>query len=141
MLIEALVCLAAARLAVIVLPFQRALRLGHETRGGHMAPTADRARTIARVRWAVGAAARRVPWRALCLEQALAARWMLARHAIDASVHYGLSRDGAGLAAHAWVMADDLPVIGTENADFFVELSRFPPGDAGNQDVAGGTQR
>src|SRR5271157_1108030 len=45
-----------------------------------------------RVRWAVGAAARRVPWRAVCFHQGLAAHQMLCRAGVPTELHYGVAK-------------------------------------------------
>lgn len=56
-----------------------------------------------RLRWMVPRIARRVPWKAVCLEQALAAHWMLGRLGVPSLVRIGVALDGEDLAAHAWL--------------------------------------
>ncbi|HMG46785.1 MAG TPA: lasso peptide biosynthesis B2 protein [Allosphingosinicella sp.] len=88
---------------------------------------ADGARLVRQVRWAVSACARRVPWRAKCFEQGLAAQWMLSRRNVVATLHYGIAkRDDQDLIAHVWVRAGPLNVMGCEIRDDFTELARFP---------------
>ena len=125
LLAEALVALGVASLMLAVIPFRRVMAL---VRPAAARPTAaaEEARVIALVRAAIMACARRVPWRALCLEQALASQWMLRRRRIAATVHYGVGRADDRLQAHAWVRTSRFDVIGCENAGEFAELARFP---------------
>jgi hypothetical protein len=61
---------------------------------------------------AIAAVARRVPWRADCLVQALAARrWLEARDA-PSELRLGAWRDGAAVTAHAWLLSDGEVVTG-----------------------------
>lgn len=124
-LVEAIVWLAAASLAVACLPFGAIARAARPPR--RMADEAAAKERIRRVRWAVAASARRVPWRAKCLEQALAAQWMLRRRSVPATIHYGITRSDNRLLAHAWVSAGAVGVIGCEGAGGFTEVARFPP--------------
>ncbi|MEO8113933.1 MAG: lasso peptide biosynthesis B2 protein, partial [Phenylobacterium sp.] len=80
-----------------------------------------------RVRWAIVAVARRLPWRALCFEQGLAAHWMLRRRGTPATLHYGVAGSAeAGLKAHVWVRDGQRAIVGCELADRFTELAVFP---------------
>ncbi len=110
LVIEAVVRLAAARLVLIAIPFPRlAARWGMLLPPGDpraaSAPADDHARRIARrVQWAIETVAPLMPFRAACVQQAVAARGMLARRGIAGIVHFGIgietgsvmSRDGIG---------------------------------------------
>lgn len=83
---------------------------------------------VRRIRWAIGASAARVPWRALCFQQGLAAQLMLRRRGIPSVLYYGAAQDeGDGLSAHVWVRDGDVDVIGGEIAHRFTILATFPP--------------
>jgi len=84
--------------------------------------------TIETAVWAVEAAARRLPWRTMCIEQGLAAQRMLRRRGIDARLHYGARNDhSAGkLEAHVWVTVDGVAVIGESEAGRFAEIATYP---------------
>jgi Transglutaminase-like superfamily len=128
LLFETMFWLAIARLAVEALPFRyvarmAALRLRHAE-----PPLAIRTITARRIRWAIAACARRVPWRALCFEQGLAAQFMLRRRGIPSVLFYGAAPDDQrGLAAHVWVRDGDIDVIGCDIASRFAILATFPP--------------
>jgi hypothetical protein len=124
LLAEALVGLTLASAAVALLPFRMIGRLA--ARPSPLEPASDGEHSICAIRWAVRAAARRVPVRAKCFEQGLAALWMLRRRGVDATLHYGAVQEGENLLAHVWVTAGDKDVIGCENKDRFTELVRFP---------------
>ena len=100
MLVESAAALCAASVAVKILPFSWAIRLGARPTG----PTYSNRPTevMSNVRWAIDAAARRLPWNAVCIQRGLATQWMLRRRGIDARLHYGLARDAeSALTAHA----------------------------------------
>src|SRR6267142_1582766 len=101
--LEAVLYLLVVRLVFGVLPFARALRLLAISRvdAGNGRVAADEAGAVGR---AVARAARHVPFRAACLQQAFAALLMLRRRDLAATVYLGLAReDGSNdLKAHAW---------------------------------------
>ncbi len=73
------------------------------------------------MRWALSGAGNRVPWRADCLVQTLAARRWLSRAGIASTAHFGAQRTNAGsLVAHAWLAVDGVPVTGGENSELAV---------------------
>jgi transglutaminase superfamily protein len=127
LVLEAVFGLAVAAFAIAFVPFRR---IGaHAGRGLTAAPIdeGDKARLVAQVRRVVSGCARRVPWRAQCFEQGLAAQWMLRRRRVAATLYYGVAKgEDRELAAHVWVRAGALDVIGCENSADFSELARFP---------------
>ena len=123
LLAEALLAVAVASAAIRFTPFKRAIRMGSLRLAGPPVP-GDIAEDVRR---AVEAAARKVPWRAMCIQKGLALQWMLRRRGIDARLHYGIARDEAGdLEAHVWVAADDRVVIGGAEAPRFKCVATFP---------------
>ncbi len=76
--------------------------------------------------------ARAMPFRALCLQQAVAARRMLRRRGVQATVYLGVNcasagRKGAGqgTAAHAWVEVGSRVVNGDANLGDYAVVARF----------------
>lgn len=127
LLLEAMTCLALARLAVAFLPFRLVGRLA--SRPVTLPPPTEQARmnTRERIRWAVAACARRVPWRAMCFEQGLAAQVMLRRSGVPSTLCFGALPGGPkGVTAHVWVRDGDIDVIGGEAAARFALLATFP---------------
>lgn len=124
MLAEALAAICAASLAVRFLPFERAVRLGSR----RLAASAhDPVETCRDARWSVTAVAARMPWRAVCFQQGLALQWMLRRRGIDARLHYGVGRGGAGdLLAHVWISVGQTIVIGGDEAPDFRAVAVYP---------------
>lgn len=100
LIVEAGVLLGAAGLALATLPFARYgwwLRLGD---GGPSAETAS----ADRIGMAVQTAARNVPWPAVCLPQAMAAKAMLARRGRSSVLCVGVIPSESGsLLLHAWL--------------------------------------
>jgi hypothetical protein len=135
LLSEAAICLALARLVLRFVPFERiGRRLGvfvspQEARAGAAAPSdPPRAALLAaRVGWAVRAAARHVPFAAVCLPQAIAARMMLQRRGVASVLHFGVAKGMTGkpFDAHAWLDAAGVEVTGFPVARAFTELGCF----------------
>ena len=122
--VEAAFYLLAVRVVFGLLPLRRALQVfgiaaSDAGRGGASAPQAE---LIGR---AIERAARHVPFRAVCLQQAFAALLMLRRRGLPATVQLGLVREGNELKAHAWSLSGDLPVTGVARAEGFAAVAAF----------------
>jgi hypothetical protein len=125
-LAEAVSYLLAVRLAFALLSLPRALRLfgivQGEASAGRVAVA--EAQEVSR---AIARAARHVPFRSVCLQQAFAALLMLRRRGLAATVHLGLAReDGSDdLKAHAWSRCGEVAVSGVPQARGFVPVAAF----------------
>ena len=73
----------------------------------------------------VAAVAAAAPFRALCLEQALAVRRMLVRRGVPAVLHIGMAQESGGRDAHAWVTAGDRVVSGHADLGRFTVIARY----------------
>ncbi len=134
LVIEAILRLAVARVAVATLPFRRVARpLGAFVSPGDpritdaaRAATAGDAALARDVGWAVQAAARWMPFRAVCLQQALAAHAMLLARGVVATMHLGTGTgDDTGMSAHAWLDAAGVKVTGYPIASHLTEIGCF----------------
>lgn len=119
---EAMSGMLVASALIRAVPFRRVMRWSRLKRERRPADP----RTIADIRRATLAAARRVPWRALCFEQGLTAAWMLRRRGYAAELNYGAATIEGELKAHVWVRSGENPVVGCENSDEYALLARFP---------------
>ena len=131
---EAVLYLLVARLALIFIPFPvLARRLGSfvppsDARVSQVrAPApADQSECAAAVSWAVTRAARYVPFKAVCLPQAMAAQVMLRRRGIKSAMHFGAAKGTEKpLDAHAWLDAAGVEVTGYPVAENFAEIACF----------------
>ena len=123
LLMQAGVTLGLSSAAVALLPFKRALGYGSVEVFRRRGPV-----SVADCVWAVEAAARRAPWRALCIERGIAVQRLLRKRGVDALLHYGARHEpGSGrLQAHVWVTVDGHAVIGGEEAVGYSEIASFP---------------
>ena len=123
LLLEAAGWLAVSRLAVLLLPFRRiAPRLGQHMIESDFESSDD---ALSRnIGWAVEAAARHVPWQAVCLPQAMAAKAMLRRRGIDCTLYLGVVTDEE-LKAHAWLRAGSRIITGREGFRSHTVVSTF----------------
>ncbi len=128
LLIEAIFWLAASGIVIAVVPFRRVAALAacpiRKPTPSHETCLTE----VRRVRWAVAATASRMPWRALCFQQGLAAQLMLRRRGVPSVLYYGAARDDqSGVIAHVWVRSGNVDVVGCEIASRYVVLATFPP--------------
>ncbi len=134
LVIEAVACLLLARLGLIFVPFPKlARRLGDFVAPGD--PRVSAARTCGsqqdaalaeEIGWAVTRSARYVPFKAVCLPQAMAARVMLKRRGVASVMHFGAARgEDKPIDAHAWLDAAAVDVTGYPVADKFAEIACF----------------
>lgn len=134
LLAEAAACLLAARLALVFIPFPRLARhLGsfvppadaRATQARGAAPR-DAARLAEEIGWAVTRAARHLPFKAVCLPQAMAARVMLKRRGVASVLHFGAAKGtDKPFDAHAWLDAAGVEVTGYPVAENFAEVACF----------------
>ena len=126
----ALFLLCWATVCVRWLPFKRmAVFLGES---GHVAqgPLTPAQMTVCQDwAWALGAVARRLPWTATCLMQAMAGQVGLRLNGVPATVYLGVatSQDhGASpFDAHAWLCCDGMYVTGAHEAARFKPIAWF----------------
>ena len=133
---EAVVWLAVARVALLVLPFRKvAVHLGEvlpPREGAERMATATLppgGDTLARdIGWAVRRMAGYVPFRSVCLQQALAGKAMLRRRGIASALHLGVATGasrGVAMKAHAWLDAAGVKVTGWPFDDDYTEVACF----------------
>lgn len=103
--VEAALFLSFLPIAQLFVPWRYLLKLGGariESPPAHTAPACDP--TARSVGWAVSVAARRLPWRPLCLSQATVAALMLRLRGRRSVLCLGVREGGDGLRAHAWLL-------------------------------------
>ena len=100
LLARAVLWVLGARLGLTLVPYPRLQRLLEGASARHRLPVPV---DMERVRWAITAAARRVPG-TRCLAWALAFRGLLGQAGISSELRIGVAKaDGGGFKAHAWV--------------------------------------
>ncbi|MBI2569602.1 MAG: lasso peptide biosynthesis B2 protein [Candidatus Schekmanbacteria bacterium] len=120
LLVEAATLLLLMKILLAVVPFRcLARRLGSASVSPHRTvPTADVA-TAQCVSVAVRRAVANLPFRLVCLPQAMAATFMLARRNVPSTLYLGVDKDPAGrLIAHAWVVVGEHVVTGAGKEEF-----------------------
>ncbi|BDX07617.1 lasso peptide biosynthesis B2 protein [Planctobacterium marinum] len=128
--IEACMLLAIARFLVWAFPFKYWVKLIGEsmsTSRVHKQPKISQEKRF-RIAWAVKSAAYHVPWQALCLPQAMTAKWMLGFRGQSSKLYLGVksgSNNGQGMAAHAWLSCCEGVITGGDVEQEFVSVSHF----------------
>ena len=118
---EAAAGLLLSAVAIRLLPFRRAVRLGARPLGRQAA--LDPAAAVR----AVDGATNHLPLRLACFPRGLALQRMLRRRGIDARLHYGVgTQPGGALKAHVWVSVGDAILIGGAEAPAYRPLAVYP---------------
>lgn len=100
-------------LALRFLPFKRVVALGQRLsprRPGDATPPFPCA--LPRAIWLVEVAGRHAPGGPSCLNRALVLSWILRRRGVPTTLRIGVSRDGGGLEAHAWLEGEGQVILG-----------------------------
>jgi len=123
--VESLAMLAAARLFVKTTPEKKLVaRIGGSPVAGQPPPSAAAAASASsnsiavRVGASVEHVARFTWWRSMCLEKALAGKWMLRRRGIASIMYVGMARTGSGFIAHAWLVGEGQTLTGAGNISY-----------------------
>jgi hypothetical protein len=123
-MLEAVLLTLLAKVAVRVVPFEWLMRSVVELPGPGGAAQAAMARDIGRLVWRV--ANRPIRW-AVCLPQALAAHWMLARRGVGSQIRFGIWRMDDGLTSHAWLMCGRECILGGVRGEAREAMAEYPP--------------
>ena len=124
---EAAVCLACARFLILFVPLRRWNHTAGIGRGEAQIQAdrnaLDRAVRIGRV---VRLTARRMPFRAVCLPQAVAVQWMLRRRGLRGVIHLGARKPSPDdtIKLHAWLTFGGVVLTGAREAPAFTPLRR-----------------
>lgn len=121
--LEACLALARARATLLARPSK-----SHFSASVGGTPASDA--QIVLIHRTLTAASRRLPFRTLCYEQALAARTMLARRGLSSRLHFGTGKADGDLTAHVWLTSGERMVVGAQEAARHVELARSPEPEA-----------
>jgi hypothetical protein len=129
-LLEAACYLAAAHVAVHILPFSWvAPRLGNLGEPASETQLSQEQQIQAQqVGWAITALARYYPVDAKCLAQAIAGKWMLKRRGVLSTLYLGVERVHEGekwLEAHAWLRCGTDIITGDPHHERFKVLAAF----------------
>lgn len=123
---EAVFSLGAARAMILLVPFRWIAPWLERKPRGSGRPTEPDPVLTGSVRRAVTITANHVPWNAVCLPQAMAAKFMLARRGCPSTLHLGVARTGAdALTAHAWLEAGNAIVVGERGVDSVTPVAHF----------------
>ena len=124
--VESLAMLAAARVLVKSTPQHRLVsRIGGSRITRAEVPVAAGSKLSVSSKSAgsrVGASVERVArftwWRSMCLEKALAGKWMLRRRGVASTMYVGMARRGSEFVAHAWLVGEGQTLTGAGNVSY-----------------------
>ena len=127
LLLEALLFLTVARLALACFSFARIARfLGRPLK--KIAPVGGDQTGLSRaVSSAVDRAAAWLPGETVCFPRGLAAQAMLRRRGVNSTLYYGAATlPERGLTAHVWVQNGEEGVIGHKEKHLYCVLAQYP---------------
>lgn len=129
LLLEAFLLLGLARLCIMILPFRwLAKSLGQHMKETDVLLKPGQLPFARLIGGAVRSVANYTPWESVCLPQAVAAKWMLARRGIPGTLYLGVMKDEAKpekLAAHAWVRSGQSILTGARGHRQYTVVSTF----------------
>ena len=127
LVVEAAKALTLASIAIRLLPFRKVMDAAGAENPRAPRHAGDASAEISRVRWAIDACARRLPWRIVCFQKGLALHKLLQRRGISTTLHYGVAQDSErGLTAHVWVTHRGEAIIGGDEAVGYTCLASYP---------------
>ena len=127
MVVEAVLLLAVARFLVAFFPFKAYQRTLGKVGAPLPIPNDIHLAVADEVRKNIVMAARNVPWKAVCLPQAMAGRWMLKRRGIDSVLYLGVESRAPEkkFGGHAWLEAGSMVVTGWREMENFTVIAKF----------------
>jgi hypothetical protein len=126
--VEVLVFLGLARLAVLTIPFRFLARiLGPLAKSdGHGAARQETAQSTLELGRLIERVARHTPWSSNCLAKAIAAKIMLRRRGVATTLVFGVARTSEGkLEAHAWTRSGEAILTGSDGIDRYFVVAAF----------------
>lgn len=129
--VEIIVLLATARAMILLLPFRWLKRTMGDVGAATSAiaepmvpvdePASHQARQIGREIFLMS---KRMPFKAVCLPQAMTGRWMLACRNQNSQIFIGARRgeDGSSIDLHAWLMTSGQCILGERERRGFVQF-------------------
>lgn len=121
---EAWLSLARARWMLLFRPFNKIMPLIKNDREFTNEAGIE---LLGLIQLSIARASVRSPWRTKCFEQALAARMMLMRRGIAATIYFGvLKKPDNKMEAHAWLKCRDIVVTGWKKMDSYTVVAQFP---------------
>lgn len=126
--LETFVVLLLSKITVMVLPFRTvAARLGKLNASSRNDLNEIEQAAAQRIRYAIFAVSANVPWSSVCMDQALAASYMLNRRQVPNTLFLGVRIDDSRkkLDAHAWVECNRKVVVGGQHSCQFKVIAFF----------------
>ncbi|HYH13839.1 MAG TPA: lasso peptide biosynthesis B2 protein [Flavisolibacter sp.] len=125
---EAVMLLAFSKVCILFFPLKKIIPyLGNLNCQLTDLPTTNLAIIATNIRNAILSASSNVPWRSVCLDQALCCMLMLRRRKVSHSLCLGLKKDDMHqqLLAHAWIQLGEEILIGGECSRSFILIANF----------------
>ena len=127
LLLEALLWLGLARMALRFISFRYIVWFLKRPVKETKLTAIERGVLRQEVSWAVGESALHLPGVTACFPCGIAARTMLRRRGIDATLYYGAATlPDRGLTTHVWVQDGLDGVVGHQVADNYHVIARYP---------------
>jgi hypothetical protein len=125
--LEVLFTLVYARIMTLFYPFKKVARkmansLKTRSESQNSEEALGRAIKLSQITKSLS---KKVPFRALCFEQALCMQLLLQRRGFYSEIHFGLKTKEDQLAAHAWLVFEDITLSGAKGKEQFAVIKSF----------------
>jgi len=124
---EAWCFLAMARCMLVFLPFKKVVPFLCKVTTATVTNIENDNAIFTRISLAISRGSYYSPWRAKCLEQALAAKMMLKRRGYSNTIYFGIhkSETSQKIKAHAWLETNGVIITGGNNLEQYTVISSF----------------
>lgn len=111
---------------ILVLPLKNyAQKLGKQSIYVNKEPSEKELHIIFMVSRAIIRSRRVIPWKSLCMTEAIAAKKLLNKQNIESTLYLGVNKTESTMTAHAWLKSGSAWVIGRKGSDRFTVVSSF----------------
>jgi hypothetical protein len=123
---EAYFRLGFARLAVLVIPYNKLSRRFGIPMLESLPTVPDNRELLVKISWAVQSASKYTPWESNCLAQAIAAMKMLRSRGMTSTIYLGMAKgEKEDMGAHAWLRSGDTFVVGAGNSQEYTVVATY----------------
>jgi hypothetical protein len=124
--LEATIYCIAIKMMLLLFPLKKyAGLLGKQNIYTDKEPTEEEQNNIFKISRAIIRSRKIIPWKSLCLTEAITAKILLRKRKVQSTLYLGVEKDNGTMHAHAWLRCGSLWVTGRKGSQRFVVVSTF----------------
>lgn len=124
--IEVTFLLVVIKGMIVLLPFRMYRKmLGIQNENFVAKPVSNSTNIIFSVARAIVRSRKVLPWKSLCLTEAIVAKILLRRRGVASTLFLGVNKENNSMTAHAWLCCGEIFVVGKKGVEKFKVVSTF----------------